>query len=518
MTTALNSSIIASVASLPLRLGERLLERPALVHRGRSDRTGVRRHRLHSGELSCCHMHVTGTPCAWQRHRVGIIACRPKTCGWHRRVVRFARRGTSTGGVGPRSGPSRRRTTVQRMASVPVAAFIAISAVAGAGPPPRAAESAEDLRLPDPSYPTATALWRDGRAAEALRALEREGPGRRCAADRGAAAAGGGARRRRTRRGSRGRVAGGRRPRGLDTDVLVARHHQEPGRAGRAGGRRAVPRPAPRFRRESPPGPPPAGGRRPRPPAAPTTARWNTTVRRSAASPTDRSQTGPGSGLARALEGRRRRGGGAVDAARGPASPSRRRHVRDGAHRGPPADACAVSVHGSAVPRAGPPAPQRVALRTHPRPDRGVARGLSGNGTAGPHPTRNGSPRCTPSGVNAAAATAADRFREAHPESSLTPGIRLTAFRLAVRMGDTARARRLGLDLWEGRVPGGVDRPAPERGPAAGRVSRCGRRRAGRPRPVPPPCSAPRERPTSSGTCFGARAWPPSVTGRIAAP
>ena len=34
------------------------------------------------------------------------------------------------------------------------------------------------------------------------------------------------------------------------------------------------------------------------------------------------------------------------------------------------------------------------------------------------------------------------------------PGIRLTDFRLAVRMGDMARARRLGLALWEGRVRG----------------------------------------------------------------
>ena len=62
---------------------------------------------------------------------------------------------------------------MKRIASVPVAAFIALSAVAGAGSAPRAAEANEHLRLPEPSYPSATALWREGQAAEALTALAR---------------------------------------------------------------------------------------------------------------------------------------------------------------------------------------------------------------------------------------------------------------------------------------------------------------------------------------------------------
>lgn len=55
---------------------------------------------------------------------------------------------------------------------------------------------------------------------------------------------------------------------------------------------------------------------------------------------------------------------------------------------------------------------------------------------------------------NAAAVAACRAFAERHPGSPLLPDVRLTDFRLAVRMGDKARARRLGLDLWEGRVPG----------------------------------------------------------------
>ena len=55
---------------------------------------------------------------------------------------------------------------------------------------------------------------------------------------------------------------------------------------------------------------------------------------------------------------------------------------------------------------------------------------------------------------NAAAVAACGAFAERHPGSPLLPDVRLTDFRLAVRMGATARARRLGLDLWEGRVPG----------------------------------------------------------------
>ena len=55
---------------------------------------------------------------------------------------------------------------------------------------------------------------------------------------------------------------------------------------------------------------------------------------------------------------------------------------------------------------------------------------------------------------NAAAVAACAAFAAQHPASPLLPGVRLTDFRLAVRMGDTDRARRLGLDLWEGRVAG----------------------------------------------------------------
>ena len=55
---------------------------------------------------------------------------------------------------------------------------------------------------------------------------------------------------------------------------------------------------------------------------------------------------------------------------------------------------------------------------------------------------------------NAAAVAACAAFAERHPGSPLLPDVRLTDFRLAVRMGDTERARRLGLDLWEGRVAG----------------------------------------------------------------
>jgi soluble lytic murein transglycosylase len=49
-------------------------------------------------------------------------------------------------------------------------------------------------------------------------------------------------------------------------------------------------------------------------------------------------------------------------------------------------------------------------------------------------------------------------FAARHPSSSLLPDVRLTEFRLAVRMGDTAAARTLGLDLWEGRVRGATTR------------------------------------------------------------
>ena len=59
---------------------------------------------------------------------------------------------------------------------------------------------------------------------------------------------------------------------------------------------------------------------------------------------------------------------------------------------------------------------------------------------------------------NGAAAAACRAFTEQHPASPLLPDVRLTDFRLAVRMGDKTRARRLGLDLWEGRVAGATTR------------------------------------------------------------
>ena len=45
-------------------------------------------------------------------------------------------------------------------------------------------------------------------------------------------------------------------------------------------------------------------------------------------------------------------------------------------------------------------------------------------------------------------------FAARYPASPLLPGVKLTEFRLAVRMGDTTTARTLGLDLWNGRVGG----------------------------------------------------------------
>ena len=46
------------------------------------------------------------------------------------------------------------------------------------------------------------------------------------------------------------------------------------------------------------------------------------------------------------------------------------------------------------------------------------------------------------------------RLTTRHPASPLLPDVRLTAFRLAVRMGQTDLARTLGLDLFDGRVRG----------------------------------------------------------------
>ncbi len=55
---------------------------------------------------------------------------------------------------------------------------------------------------------------------------------------------------------------------------------------------------------------------------------------------------------------------------------------------------------------------------------------------------------------NQVAVEACAAFYERFPSSARTPAIRLIDFRLAIRMRDLDRARRLGLALWEGRVPG----------------------------------------------------------------
>ena len=55
---------------------------------------------------------------------------------------------------------------------------------------------------------------------------------------------------------------------------------------------------------------------------------------------------------------------------------------------------------------------------------------------------------------NEAAVALCAAFAARHPSSPLLPVVALTEFRLAVRMGDTATARTLGLSLWEGRVRG----------------------------------------------------------------
>ena len=67
---------------------------------------------------------------------------------------------------------------------------------------------------------------------------------------------------------------------------------------------------------------------------------------------------------------------------------------------------------------------------------------------------RNASRRSTRNAPTTPRSRPAPPSTSASPSSRLAPAIRLTDFRLAVRMGDMTRARRLGLALWEGRVPG----------------------------------------------------------------
>ena len=55
---------------------------------------------------------------------------------------------------------------------------------------------------------------------------------------------------------------------------------------------------------------------------------------------------------------------------------------------------------------------------------------------------------------NEAAVARCRAFATRYPSSPLLGAVKLTEFRLAVRMGDTDTARTLGLDLWDGRVGG----------------------------------------------------------------
>ena len=55
---------------------------------------------------------------------------------------------------------------------------------------------------------------------------------------------------------------------------------------------------------------------------------------------------------------------------------------------------------------------------------------------------------------NAEAVARCDVFTARYPSSPLLPDVKLTEFRLAVRMGNTATARRLGMNLWDGRIHG----------------------------------------------------------------
>ena len=59
---------------------------------------------------------------------------------------------------------------------------------------------------------------------------------------------------------------------------------------------------------------------------------------------------------------------------------------------------------------------------------------------------------------NAEAVALSGAFAARYPLSPLLPDVKLTEFRLVIRMGDTATARTLGLNLWEGRVRGATAR------------------------------------------------------------
>ena len=340
---------------------------------------------------------------------------------------------------------------MKRIASVPAAALIAISTVVGAGSTPQAAQSNEDLLLPEPSYPTATALWRDGQATAALAALEREAPagdaapiealllraaaladaGR--AADAEAAWRAAGRREASVRDFARRAITGSLAARGepeAAAQPLEALLGSDAGRhldlllqvadAHAAGG--ANDRAAERYRQ--------------------------TLGHQSDGPLADRARLG----LARALEA-----GGDVEAALATLREAQLRHraaatfvtARTEARRLTPARSPFTQAQYHELVRRLRNASRfaltldlieewRAAYPATARPDR-----IDAERIATLYAQR----------ANAAAAAAADRFADTHPDSGLLPGVRLTAFRLAVRMGDTTRARRLGLDLWEGRVP-----------------------------------------------------------------
>ena len=339
---------------------------------------------------------------------------------------------------------------MKRIASVP-AAVIAISAIVGAGSTPQAAQSNEDLRLPEPSYPTATALWRDGRATEALAALEREAPAGDAAPIealllRAAALADAG---RAADAEAAWRAAGAREAsvgdfaRRAVTESLAARGEPdaaaEPLEAllGSDAGRHLdlLLQVADAYA---------AGRAHDR-----AAARYRQALRRqSDGRLADRARLG----LARALEA-----GGDVEAALATLREAQLRHrtaatfvtARTEARRLTPARSPFTEAQYHELVRRLRNASRfaltldlieewRAAYPGTARPDR-----IDAERIATLYAQR----------ANAAAAAAADRFADTHPDSGLLPGVRLTAFRLAVRMGDTARARRLGLDLWEGRVP-----------------------------------------------------------------
>ena len=340
-----------------------------------------------------------------------------------------------------------------RIGSVPVAALVVISIVVGAVRGVRAAASNEDLQLPGPTYPTATALWRDGRPAEALAALEREVPAGEAPPIealllRAAALADSG----RPAEAEAAWQAGGDREVSVGTfarraivDSLAARGEAEaaaplleallgsdPTRhldlllrvadAHAAAG--AHDRAADHYRQ--------------------------VLGRQSDGALADRARLG----LARVLEA-----GDDVESALATLREAQLRHRTAAVFVTARAEARRLSRAAPSPFTEGQYHELVSRLRNASRfgPALDLIEEWRGAHPGTARPDRIDAERIATlyaQRTNAAAAAACERFPEQHPESSLTPSVRLTAFRLAVRMGDTARARRLGLDLWEGRVPG----------------------------------------------------------------